>query len=51
MKLRANGQVNDDIDLDDMDYDEGMGPLGLLIFGARIFKTALLIGSVVSYPK
>ncbi|GJJ75904.1 diphthamide biosynthesis protein 4 [Entomortierella parvispora] len=22
MKLRANGQVNDDIDLDDMDYDE-----------------------------
>lgn len=23
MKLRANGQVNDDIDLDDMDYDEG----------------------------
>ncbi|KAF9895569.1 hypothetical protein BX616_009387, partial [Lobosporangium transversale] len=22
MKLRANGQVNDDIDLDDMEYDE-----------------------------
>ncbi|KAF9176838.1 Diphthamide biosynthesis protein 4 [Haplosporangium sp. Z 767] len=23
MRLRANGQVNDDIDLDDMEYDEG----------------------------
>ncbi|KAI1300118.1 Diphthamide biosynthesis protein 4 [Mortierella claussenii] len=29
MRLRANGQVNDDIDLDDMDYDEDSGSYSL----------------------
>ncbi|KAG0242491.1 hypothetical protein B0O80DRAFT_493526 [Mortierella sp. GBAus27b] len=37
MRLHANGQVNDDIDLDDMEFDEGKFPPPSVTFYILLF--------------